>query len=91
MKKQSKQQTDLTHDVHFPPSLVAAIAAWRNAQREFENERSKNHQDAYVKATDELGQSISQSGLSTSALAEQDGLECWSVEEADGASDHRRW
>ena len=90
MKKQSKQQTDLTHDVHFPPSLVAAIAAWRNAQREFENERSKNRQDAYMKATDELGQSISQSGLSNSALAEQVGLECWSAGEHDGVSGHGR-
>jgi len=88
--KKAPQQNEERHDVHFSPDLDAAIAAWKNARREFENERSKNHQDAYVKATDELGQSISQSGLSNSALAEQVGLECWSVHELDGASDHRR-
>jgi hypothetical protein len=85
MKQRCKRHPS-THDVHFPPTLDAAIAAWKNAQREFENERSKNHQDAYMKATDELGQSISLSGLPNSALAEQDGLECWFVEESDGAS-----
>ena len=85
MKEQSKQQP-LTPDDHFSPNLDAAIAAWKNAQREFENEWSKNHQDAYMKATDELGQSISQSGLSNSALAEQVGLEWWTVEVPEGAS-----
>jgi hypothetical protein len=79
MKQKCKQQP-LTQDAHISPTLHAAIAAWKNAQREFENERSKNHQDDYVKATDELGQAISQSGLSNSALAEQVGLECCSVQ-----------
>jgi hypothetical protein len=75
-----------TQDTHFSPNLDAAIAVWKNAQREFENEWSKNHQDAYMKATDELGQAIAKSGLSNSALAEQVGLERWSVAAPDGAS-----
>jgi hypothetical protein len=89
MKQKCKQHPP-TQDIRFTPNLDAAIAAWKNAQREFENERSKNHQDAYMKAADELGQAIAKSGLSNSALAEQVGLERWSVEEHDGASDHRR-
>jgi hypothetical protein len=90
MKKKAFQQNEQTQDVRFSPTLDAAIAAWKKVRREFENERSKNRQDAYMKATDELGQSISQSGLSNSALAEQVGLECWSAGEHDGVSGHGR-
>jgi len=58
MKQKCKLQP-LTQDVHFSPGLDVAIAAWKKAGHEFENERSNNHQDAYMKATDELGQAIS--------------------------------
>ncbi len=86
MKSKCRLQIDLTQDVHFTPNLDAAIATWKKARHEFENERSKNHQDAYMKATDELGQAISPSGLLNSALTEQVGLDFWTVEVPEGAS-----
>jgi hypothetical protein len=73
MKKQSIQHNEERHDVRFSPTLDAAIAAWKKTRHEFENERSKNHQDTYMKATDELGQAISQWQGEQPELAEQFG------------------
>jgi biotin-(acetyl-CoA carboxylase) ligase len=74
MKKKAMQLNEEKHDVRFSPTLDAAIAAWEKARHEFENERSKNHQDAYVKATDELGQAIAGWQGEQSELAGQFGL-----------------
>jgi hypothetical protein len=71
MKRKTAQQNGLTQDVYFSPSLDAAIAAWDAVRKRFQTQRCKEHQDAYVKATDELGQSISLWALSNPALAEQ--------------------
>jgi hypothetical protein len=69
--KKTMKQNEQTQDAHFSPSLDAAIAAWNTAQRKFQTQRCIEHQDAYMKTTDELGQSISLWALSNPALAEQ--------------------
>ena len=71
MKRKDKHQNEQTQVAYLSPSLDAAIAAWDAARKRFQTQRCKEHQDAYVKATDELGQSISLWALSNPALAEQ--------------------
>ena len=92
MNSDSKQQTEMKVDVFFSPSFNAAIAAWYAARHAFENEPSRNHLDAYMKFSDELGQAIAAFQSSRPALAEQFGRwflghqEVWFVHETDGAS-----
>jgi hypothetical protein len=69
--KKAMKQNEQTQDAHFSPSLDAAIAAWNSAQGKFQMQRCSEHQDAYMKTSDELGQAISQWQLSNPALAEQ--------------------
>ena len=71
MNKKAKQQTELTQDAHFSPSLDAAIAAWYAARQRFQTETCRNNLDAYMKVTDELGQAIAAWQLLNPALAEQ--------------------
>jgi len=96
MKKKSKQQNELTQDVHFTPDLDAAIAAWESSRQTFESEAGKEQRDGYVAATDSLGHAIATFQATRPALSEQLGLwflahqELWSGGEPDGASDHGR-
>jgi hypothetical protein len=81
-----------TQDALFPPSLDAATAAWKAARHRFQNEGGREQRDAYMNATDELGQAISRWQAEHPAVAEQFGFwflshqELWSVQGADGAS-----
>lgn len=57
MNSHSKQQTKLTLADHAP-CLEAAILNWNKAFHSFHTQPSKEHQDAYCKRCDQLGQSI---------------------------------
>jgi transposase len=71
MKKKTKQQSEQTQDVRISPSLDTAIAAWIAARHSFQSEPLKHNKNAYMEATDELGQAISQWQDEQPELAEQ--------------------
>lgn len=75
MKEQSKQQPDPTKNVHFLPTLDAAIAVWETSRQAFQNEAGKEVRCAYMKATDELGQAIS----------------AWAAEQPEVADEFATW
>jgi hypothetical protein len=75
MKKKSLQQNEHTKDVHISPSLDTAIAAWIAARHSFQSEPLKHNQNAYMEATDELGQAIS----------------AWAAEQPEVADEFATW
>jgi hypothetical protein len=89
--RQKSKQTEPTQDVHFTPSLDAAIAAWLAARYAFLNKSSKSYRDAYEAARNLLGLSFSRC-FEQPELAEECGLwfishpEVWSTEGSDSAS-----
>lgn len=59
MTDRCEDHTEPTQGFQLVPDLGTAITTWHLARHRFQNERQKEYQDAYMKATDELGQSIS--------------------------------
>ena len=75
MSDDQNQNNDLRTDSCFTPSLESATTAWYEARRLYESQPDRGHQNAYCKATNELGQSISAWQFAQPELFEQ--LKLW--------------
>jgi hypothetical protein len=75
MSDDQNQNNDLRMDWCFIPCLESAARAWYEARHRFQIEPSRQHQDDYCKATDELGQSLSACQVEQPELFEQ--LKLW--------------
>jgi len=51
--------TGLTQEFQLFPDLPNAISEWYEARHRFPDDPHRQYQDAYMKATDELGQALS--------------------------------
>jgi hypothetical protein len=71
MTDRCKDHAELTQEFHLAPNLATAISEWDTARHGFQNGRGMEHQDAYCKATDELGQAISRWRFEQPELFEQ--------------------
>jgi len=59
MNDKPLEQDELMLDAYLVPSLDAAAQTWCEARHRLQNEAGKQQRDAYMKATDELGQAFS--------------------------------
>ena len=69
-----KSHAELTQEFHLIPDPATAISEWCIVRQRFQTQRCSERQDAYMKATDELSQAISQWQFLNPALAEQFGI-----------------
>jgi hypothetical protein len=67
----NEQQAELTQEMPLSPRLRSAVMTWYAARHRFQHEQSRRHQDAYSKATDELGQEFSRWKAEQPELLEQ--------------------
>ena len=71
------QNNDLRTDSCFTPSLESSARTWYEARRLYESQPDRGHQNAYCKATDELGQAFSKWRVERPELFEQ--LRLWQL------------
>jgi hypothetical protein len=83
MKKKAFEQNEQTQSFHFTLDLNRAIAAWEASRQAFQTMAGKEERDAYMRATDKLGQAISVWATEHTVLADQFAMwfdthkECW--------------
>lgn len=71
MSDEQHQNNELTLDARLAPSFENAVTTWHVARHRFQNEPMRQHQNAYDKATDELGQAFSEWKAEQPELFEQ--------------------
>lgn len=71
MRNNAQQQTELTQEVVLEPGLATAISKWYKARHRFQIEPKRQHQDAYMKATNELGLAFTEQSTERPELFEQ--------------------